>query len=583
VLPEALPKGVLARDCIAVCYGVDSGNGRTYSGFTVVWRAAAGNAAGARIFLPLAMVADAMPKIVPDVPAAALQLDAWATTITPPVGTWAVGRFPERGPLLQWTASWDRPGAKIQTRDDHEGRAPDLRPEDMRWLRGPAQPRELPPPQILDAKTYEATLAAHPGVQAFYARYRDGWAYQPIVFAIPLAEPPGFLMGDVVIGVDGRAVGSGGDIYGLSWDTPHRFRFSRRGGKPQEVELPAKNRRLCVFEAPSEPALAVLAANGSIAEAAVLDVLAVIRGLDQPALAATAASRLSGVLEAESLTFIKAWIASANEDFAGADALLATCSPKDAKLSREASLLREANRYRSGCVFWGQDELARDQQILDDLRHILRGLPVQERFAIFAGAIDSKPFSVDARAQLETRHEADTLLGDAGGRLGTSGKPNTTMARFGQLPEHVLLTTTFTIAAAPDPVRTDPEAGLCIQFMTKASMSSRSARCSVTTDGRVFAAPAQLDTRRASESWQQLPIIVAADGRTRNNLRVVKSGQLHRVEINGHAVIQGFLPLLQDPKHSYALDFEVRRDCTQAEFSQMLWLTHGGTAAPSNF
>ena len=48
-------------------------------------------------------------------------------------------------------------------------------------------------------------------------------------------------------------------------------------------------------------------------------------------------------------------------------------------------------------------------------------------------------------------------------------------------------------------------------------------------------------------AYEPVPVFLNCDGVILNSLRIVRLGECERVEINGHVVMQGFLPLLNPP------------------------------------
>jgi hypothetical protein len=579
------PEGTLPKDRIGMSYRIEYGNWRSSVGETVLWRATDGNVAAAQVGISIADVAKVMPTVVGDIASSMRELDAWAAAARPPGGVWVVGTYRD----VSWLATWRRQGVRAATRDDAEGKAPDVRKDDMRWLNRPATPLRATVAKPIPAKDYAARIKAHSGVQQALARYHAGWTPRSITILEVRPNMTGIEAGiaanDTLIAIDGHPVASWHDLDQLGTDAPHTVELTHMGAKPRTVRLPVGERGIAAITSTPEPALAVLAANGATSEVVVGDVLTAMCALDQPELAATAAGRLTGKLQAPALAFVHAWIASARDDFGRADALLAACKTNHAALGYEVEQLQASNRQRSGRFFWAWPERASEVPLQLVLRHLMRDLASEECFPVFDGIIDGKRFSVESKDRIQPEEQAAQLVSEGGGRLAAVGERLYAEAVFANLPDRVLFSANFTLETVPGTTRSDPDAGLRINFQRRSPklITSRGCgSCSITADGRVCAIPATLDERDDFTSWQTVPIAVTADGSTPNTLRIIRVGQLQRIEINGRAAVQGFLPLTADDQTRYAVAFQARRDLVIG-FTNMRWSTTTKSEKPSDF
>ncbi len=559
--PDAVPRppsDLVAEDLLILNYWEEKGQARQGCGTTVVWRAAKSGAAEVHVAIFMPVVAKHLPKVVPDVGAAISELEKFIPTLRPAAGAWTSatdGKW--------WNASWKRKNGRTRTRDDVEGRAEDLRPVDTAWLAGPVPPGTAKPVAAVTPEAYGERVAAHAGVTRALERFKSGFTpRQIVVLQVKVggaAAKLGVLPGDVIVAIDKKPVLTVFDEDWLGTEAEHVFTVTRRGDAPRQVKIPPGARGLTTATGAPDPGLAVLAAVGPTLTPAHTDAAVAMYALDQPDLAVAAIRRLTGKIGAPAMVFLNAWRAAANDDFGRVEALVKSGIGKPGStLATEALLLCAANRERSGRFNWAWPEAGRNADFATMFRHLVKPLGKDERFRLLDGALDGTTFTVQANDRIRPLESAVRLLQPDGGVLAAEAGPGPFQeAIFTDLPERFQLTATFTITPPPDALPANHSQILAIQFQNRSAkeISGRGhGMVAITTEGRASFLSATLDKEDRFRVLQPLPLLVAADGKGLNTLRVIRIAQMQRIEINGHVALQGFLPMSSGPQAQLGLN-----------------------------
>lgn len=556
------PSTVAPEDVIQVVYTVDTpagltvaapgapGGVKTSCGATTVWRGASGGAVAVTVYFDIEPVAKFLPAGTIKPKAVRPALIQRLATLKPPVGKWDTSIRTDTA-----CAVWTRPGDRARTRDDAEGRAADLRPEDLLWLSTAPKARAPQPAPAMDADAYAKAVAGHGAVQAALARIRAGLFGTPVrikrVDAGGQAEALGLHVGDLIDSIDNAR------LHGFNHFDEVRSQCGPAGQTLHVITTEGKTKSVLaktgligvnLYQEAPHPGVAVLVAVDKLGPEALLHAAVVMYALDRPDLMAYARKKIPATCPVAALVLMDAWIASANEDFGRADSILATqvvgASPE---LAAEIAELRLATRARSGRLLWAWPERAKDAETLEMLRHILKSTLPADRFPVFDGLLNKTTFTVPADDRAEKMACASRLFGATGGTLESNPATPMVFALLGASPTRSELTVQFTI----EPTINGASAGGAMEAYLSITGAFYAGSKSMPIEGcgeAYFHASGHVTFRPATlcnsdfTELKPVPVLVAHDGKTPNTLRVLQIGQMQRLEVNGHLVVQGFIP-----------------------------------------
>ena len=539
-------------------------------GGTEVWRAKAAGAAGATVTFCTKMTTS--QGDFPDLTANSVQLDAAMRTSHPPTSPWATeAKAFENATVTYWLASWQRVGDHGRTRDDVEGPGEPMRAEDLLWLAGPPAlhaPRPIVP--SVTPAIYTAYTATHAGVQRALIHLRAGMPWNPVMLYVVskdgVGAAAGLRAGDVALAINTKPVRSREECRDQLQEIGTQgftLRIARLGSAPQDIIVPAGKTGIQVANGVADPRMSVLTAVQRIESTLVQDVAVALYVYDNDAIATAAIERLGSRLPVLCTTFIRAWQAAAVEDFGLVDQLL---SPKestsgvakgDVEISRVIHDMWVANRQRSGRFVWAWPDTATipGDQVL---RRMVNAVPVTERFTLFSGMVPSTFFSTSIYDWVELQRAAKDVMKNGGGALASTDKWRSVGGLIRPIPLRCEWSCRFTLAPSPQFNGTEvatfvaPLPHLSVSFSTLSKSKNTSAGLGdvkIHLGGMVTCRAPTLDPLEFSKGWEYeplMPIAVADDGVTWNTLRVIRVANFQRTELNGHLVMQGFLPLIED-------------------------------------
>lgn len=538
-------------------------------GGSEVWRAKGTGAAGATVTYCTKMTTS-MGEF-PDLTAKSVELDASVKASHPPTSPWASeAKTFENGTIAYWLASWQRVGDRGRTRDDVEGPGEPLRPEDLRWLAGP--PALLAPRPIVQPATpalYADFTATHVEVQRALIRLRAGIPANPVMLYVVskdgVGASAGLRAGDVALAINGKPVRSREDCRDQLKEIGTRgftIHFARLGSLPKDIVVPAGKTGIEVANSVADPRTSVLAAVQRIDATLVQDVVVALYVYDNDAITRRAIENLGSRLPVAYMTFIRAWQAAAKEDFGLVDQLLSAkkvgsgIAKPDVELNGAMDAMRVANRQRSGRFVWAWPDTATipGDQVL---RRMVNAVPVAERFNLFSGMVPSTIFSTSILDRVELQRGAKDVMKIGGGTLASTDKWRSVGGLIRPIPKRCEWSCRFTIAPSPQKTGTEvatfvaPLPHLSVSFSTLSKTAITNAGVGgvkIHLGGMVTCRTPTLDPQEFSKNWEYEPVPIACidDGANWNTLRIVRIANFQRTELNGHLVMQGFLPLLDE-------------------------------------
>ena len=563
--PISPPTDAAPSDVISCFYFGGETNATASCGVIQIWRALHKGAAGAVVMRHL--TEDQKWAQFPDFTEQIPLLEAQATTFKPPTGTWN-HEVRKNGISTTWYATWLRADDRARVKDDSEQDPNMLKPmreSDRQWLVGP--PPALPPSivaQPITPESYAERVAAHPAIQRGMSLCRAGVPsrYQTICSEVnDEARALGIKTGDIVFTAKGSPW-SDFDDFKTIWDHISGESieiFLARPGIPPLAVVVTKNSnvRFRVGDSAPDPGLAVLAAVAEIDKDLITDAATAMYALDYPDLAAEGLNRLNGHVPEITLAFIRAWQAASAGDFGLADRMLATHTGRaPAYLMSEIALFGRFNRERSGRIYWARPGQEKIPGFTGIMRRLVNSVAEKERFALFEGTVTTDLFPLDAADQWHPDGRASGIFTAVGGSLVSTCDYRRPTADISNIPERCEIRCDFTIASTDftnskkDAVPANPY--LQIEFVTRSAAlitGDGAGHIHIHPNGRVTCVAPKILPIDMSDgyAYEPVPVPLNCDGVTLNSLRIVRLGECERVEINGHVVMQGFLPLLNPP------------------------------------
>ena len=566
--PISPPTDAAPSDVISCYYFGGEKNATVGCGVIQIWRALHKGAAGAVVMRTLSKDPKRAP--FPDFTAQIPLLEAQTATLKPPMGNW--NHEVRKGDVSTlWYATWLRTDDRARVADDAEKNPNLLKPmreSDHQWLVGPPPP--VPPllpsvaAQPITPQSYTERVAAHPAIQRGLNLYRAGVPsrYRVICEGVnDEARALGIKIGDMVFTAKGP-LNIDSNYFQTIWDympdEPIEIILVRPGIPPLPVVITKNSKvQFRAMQSAPDPGLAVLAAVAEVNKDLIPDAAAAMYALDFPDLAAEGLKRLGDLVPKVTLAFIKAWQAASAGDFGLADRILAIhmAGAPDSLMS-EMQLFRKCNRERSGRIYWARPTQEKTPGFAVIMRRLVNSVPENERFALFEGTVTTSLFPLDAADQWHPDGRATGLFSPADGSLVSTQDARWQMADISNIPERCEIRCDFTIAptdftnskkdvAPPNPY-------LQIEFVTRSPAlitGDGAGHIHIHPNGRVSCVAPKILPIDMSDgyAYEPVPVPLNCDGVTLNSLRIVRLGECERVEINGHVVMQGFLPLLNPP------------------------------------
>ena len=559
----APPKNIFPGDHITLMFTTVKDN-TSSNGFGAVnvWRAVKRGAAGVTIGVQINKKSPSWP--FPDQNSMIPVFDAQIQEQKPSSGVWKTRLHDFGGEVgLFWLASWERLDDRARTRDDAQGIARPLRPEDLRWLSGAPSPVEYKAESPVDSVIYQARVKAHAGVQQGLSRFRSGFLARPvIVYEVErngIGEKLGIKPGDTPIAVGTSRVCSAIDFKNKlrsNIGSEKVIRFARSGSDLISIKVTSEKLGIGYADAIPDPGMAVLEVVAKADVSLVTDAAVMMYAYTESDLTECALSRLRGHIPEAALAFMRAWNATTHDDIGGVEVLLSpNFSPVDGDLSAEIDRFKQANRARSGRFIWAWPAKAKDTSFDTLIRHLLSSLPEAERFTLFDGKLDKSYFSLMANDRVQPIDQAGSLLGPNGGIMKASGTYASAGASFGNIPDRCQMTFNFTLIPILSTLSKEGNAitpshqFLSVGFETRSAQAINNGgmgEIRMHANGYVSFHPPHLDSQvfDYNQDSQPLPIPVLVDGTAINTLRIIRIAQTQRIELNGHLISQGFLPLI---------------------------------------
>ncbi len=562
--PISPPTDAVPNDVISCYYFGGQKNATLSCGVIQIWRALHKGAAGAVVMRSLSED----PKLAPfpDFNAQIPLLEAQTTTLKPPTGAWN-HEVRKHGLSTTWYATWLRSDDRARVADDVEQDPNMLKPmrdSDRQWLVGPPPPLTPSLPSIvaqsITPESYTQRITAHSAIQRGLKLYHAGVPSRYLIICSRLndnARALGIKTGDILLAVNNKSV-SPDSVCDEDIDESTSINIARVGSPAITVTTTSKvSVKFRALPSSPDPGLAVLAAVAEVDKKLVTDAAAAMYGLDFPELAAEGLKRLEGHIPEMTLAFIRAWQAAAAGDFGLADRALAIHTARaPAYLMSEIQLFKVANRERSGRIYWARPSQEKIPGFTGIMRRLINGVPEKERFALFEGTVTTSLFPLDASDQWHPDGNATALMSVAGGSIISTPANRWHMAGIENIPERCEIRWDFTIApiifTPTDEDIAPPNPYFQIEFITQSTRlitGNGAGHFRIHPNGRVTClAPRILpiDMSGGSE-YEPVPVPVTCDGVTLNAMRIVRLGECERVEVNGHVVMQGFLPLINPP------------------------------------
>ena len=566
--PISPPTDAAPSDVISCFYFGGEEHATRSCGVIQIWRALHKGAAGAVVMRRLSEDPKRAP--FPDFTEQIPLLEAQTVALKPPTGTWN-HEVQKDGLASTWYATWLRTDDRARVKDDSEQDPNMLKPmreSDRQWLVGPPPP--VPPSlplvsaQPMTPESYVQRVAAHPAIQRGLNLYRAGVPSRYRVICEKVNEEAralGIKTGDMVFTAKGPLYFNSNyfqSIWDHMPDKPIEIILVRPGIPPLTVAVTKNsNVQFRAMESAPDPGLAVLAAVAEVNKDLVPNAAAAMYALDFPDLGAEGLKRLESQVPQMTLAFIRAWQAAAAGDFGLADRILAihTARVPDSLMS-EIQLFRRFNRERSGRIYWARPNQEKTPGFAVIMRRLVNSVPENERFALFEGTVTTSLFPLDAADQWHPDGRAANLFSPVGGSLVSTHDDRWQPADISNIPERCEIRCDFTIAptdftnskkdvAPPNPY-------LQIEFVTQSTAlitGDGAGHIHIHPNGRVTCVAPKILPIDMSDgyAYEPVPVFVNCDGVTLNSLRIVRMGECERVDINGHVVMQGFLPLLNPP------------------------------------
>ena len=566
------PVGIGAEDLIVLDLMISTGSNSSQSGGQiVVWRGANGTAIGATVFFQWSQLAKSVPPLFVDEAAYLERLNRLVAEATPPSGAWKVDKGKN-----YWYAAWQRAGSQAATLDTSRGVAAELRPEERVWLSTAPRPMPVPaPPPVLDEQTYRTRVAGHAQVQAALKRAHGGYPINPVVVAGVEENKPaaanGWKLGDIIVSIDGHPLSDTEALEGLRSRKggDNLFVMMRSDGTCYETRVKPGKQGFGMRMLASDPGLALL----RLAPASEVDLAVACYACEDAALVATALRRLGGSLGIAASSYLNAWLASYAGDYGRSEALLTgKAIAAEPRLRQVAEDLLRANRVRSGRLLWAYPGFEQEGQHAMLLRHLLKDLTPAERFAVFDVGVPAQDFPESATDLVKPIHHASTvLLKDGLGTLLSTDDALTVEVRLDALPTRCRLD--FEMQLMPtklshrgnmmeSPVQQHVQLRFGLQsksgFVYKGCGGVR-----VWLDGSIEVAGASLDRDEWDLAWHTVPGRVHSEGTGWNTITMIRIGQLQRIEVNGRAVLNAFLPLAAGEAAGQHVALEVENSALQ--------------------
>ncbi len=602
--PSDLPRSevlTLAMFVSGAPPAADGSSSAAIYGRTVVWRGSEGKPIAATIYIEGPAYVRQMKDRAPTKPSDFAAVMEKIKAVTAPAPGWTIRH--ERDCLA---VVWERPKGRVMTRDEREGPAGVLRPEDVRWLSSAPAPVLAQVNKTKAPADYLQRRAACVPAAEGLARYRAGFPQAPVLIGNVVsgsqAEKMGIQVGDALVAIDGIPISiqhfwyDGIGLKKADQSGPAAsVRLARIGQSLIDLAVlePGARMGISAKEGPIDLGMDVLALTAPLGPEALADVAVVLYGVSDPQLTAWALDRLPTKMP--TLTaFLSAWTAAASGDAGRVDQLLSDAViAKAGRLGQVMAVLRDGVRKRSGRYLLAFPKHGAD---LDHARRLAAMVPETQRFALFDGLVQPGTFTQDATASIVGLDRRCTqILAEAGGTIATTISSPQLRVEFGSLPEIVEITATFTIEPTTYTTTNAPDYASAIEHYVafrfaerrpvRGSLTEGYGKAKLWTNGMCDFDAATLRSSEKEFPPRMLPgpLPLQLGAGKVNTLRVIRWKQMQRTEINGICAYQGFLFPFEVASPPSEVSFGLECRGVTLVLGQVRFATPAGAGKPSDF